>query len=628
MQNDTSDDRRVYSGIRSGHPEPLGVTPDAGGVNVAVFSAHAEEIAFCLYDSTGQDERARIVLPERSGDVFHGYLPGIAPGARYGLRARGPFAPWQGHRFNDAKLLIDPYAVALDRHLTLHPSMFDAAPGSAEPDGADSGPFMPKAVVSQIDPALPWAGAPAWQDTTVMELHVRGFSMQNPDIPEALRGTFAGLASPASIAHLKALGLSTLELMPAMAWADERHLGPLGLTNYWGYNPIAFMAPDPRLAPGGWAEVRAAVSALNAAGIEVLLDVVYNHSGEGDEFGPTLSLRGLDNASYYRLDPANASLYVNDAGCGNILAADQRPVVRLVLDSLRAWARYGGINGFRFDLMPILGRRASGFDPNAPIIAAIEQDPLLRGLKLVAEPWDIGPGGYQVGAFDGAWAEWNDRYRDDVRRFWTGRSTPAALATRIAGSSDLFWSKRHPSRSINFVTAHDGFTLADLVSYDRKHNDANGEHNRDGRDENWSWNHGVEGPTDDAGIVAARERDQRNLLATLFLSRGTPMLSPGSEMGQTQGGNNNAYSQDNAVAWIDWSTPDHPADRLRPASDRAARASRFDTGPLPVRDGPGWRGVPGCRVAHGRRADAERGRLGASREPDPHRPSRGAHPGG
>ncbi len=560
MQNDGPTDISAARALRPGpgRPEPLGVTPDDDGVNVAVFSAHAEEIAFCLYDSTGQDERARIVLPERSGDVFHGYLPGIAPGARYGLRARGPFAPWNGHRFNDAKLLVDPYAMALDRHLTLHPSMFDASPGSSQPDGVDSGPFMPKAVVSQLDPALPWSGAPSWQSTSVMELHVRGFSMQNPEVPEALRGTFSGLASPASIAHLKALGLSTLELMPAMAWADERHLGPLGLTNYWGYNPIAFMAPDPRLAPGGWAEVRAAVASLNAAGIEVLLDVVFNHSGEGDEFGPTLSLRGLDNASYYRLDPSNPSLYVNDAGCGNILAADQRPVVRLVLDSLRAWARYGGINGFRFDLMPILGRHASGFDPNAPIIAAIEQDPLLRGLKLVAEPWDIGPGGYQVGAFDGAWAEWNDRYRDDVRRFWTGRATPAALATRISGSSDLFWSKRHPSRSINFVTAHDGFTLADLVSYDRKHNDENGEHNRDGRDENWSWNHGVEGPTDDAGILAARERDQRNLLATLFLSRGTPMLSPGSEMGQTQGGNNNAYSQDNALAWIDWSKPAHP----------------------------------------------------------------------
>ena len=323
MQNDGPTDISAARALRPGpgRPEPLGVTPDDDGVNVAVFSAHAEEIAFCLYDSTGQDERARIVLPARSGDVFHGYLPGIAPGARYGLRARGPFAPWNGHRFNDAKLLVDPYAMALDRHLTLHPSMFDASPGSSQPDGVDSGPFMPKAVVSQLDPALPWSGAPSWQSTSVMELHVRGFSMQNPEVPEALRGTFSGLASPASIAHLKALGLSTLELMPAMAWADERHLGPLGLTNYWGYNPIAFMAPDPRLAPGGWAEVRAAVASLNAAGIEVLLDVVFNHSGEGDEFGPTLSLRGLDNASYYRLDPSNPSLYVNDAGCGNILAA-------------------------------------------------------------------------------------------------------------------------------------------------------------------------------------------------------------------------------------------------------------------------------------------------------------------
>ena len=514
-----------------------------------MFSAHAEEIAFCLYDSTGQDERARIVLPERSGDVFHGYLPGIAPGARYGLRARGPFAPWNGHRFNDAKLLIDPYAVALDRHLTLHAFDVRRGPGVGRARRRRQRPLHAESRGQPVStrrcpgPARRPGRTPrSWNCTSAAS------RCRTREVPEALRGTFAGLASPASIAHLKALGLSTIEVMPAMAWADERHLGPLGLTNYWGYNPIAFMAPDPRLAPGGWAEVHdAAIAALNAAGIEVLLDVVYNHSGEGDEFGPTLSLRGLDNASYYRLDPSNASLYVNDAGCGNILAADRRPVVRLVLDSLRAWARYGGINGFRFDLMPILGRHASGFDPDAPIIAAIEQDPLLRGLKLVAEPWDIGPGGYQVGAFDGAWAEWNDRYRDDVRRFWTGRATPAVLATRVSGSSDLFWSKRHPSRSINFVTAHDGFTLADLVSYDRKHNEAStAKHNRDGRDENWSWNHGVEGPTDDAGILAARERDQRNLLATLFLSRGTPMLSPGSEMGQTQDGNNNAYSQDNA----------------------------------------------------------------------------------
>ncbi len=560
MQDDGPVNTLSRSGIRPGpgRPEPLGVTPDADGVNVAVFSAHAEEIVLCLYDAAGEAEQSRVSLPERTGDVFHGHVPGVKPGTRYGLRARGPWAPRDGHRFNDAKLLLDPYATAVDRPFALDPSMFDAPPGAHEPDRRDSGAAMPKAIVGTPDPAPAWAGAPAWERTSIAEVHVRGFSMLHPGVPQPLRGTFAGLASPAGLAHFAALGITTVELMPAMAWADERHLGPLGLTNYWGYNPVAFLAPDPRLAPGGWAEVREAVTALHGAGIEVLLDVVYNHTGEGDEHGPTLSFRGLDNASYYRLDPEDGSRYVDDAGCGNILAADSLPVVRLVMDSLRAWARHGGIDGFRFDLTPVLGRRRRGFDPQAPILAAIAQDPVLRGLKLVAEPWDIGPDGYQLGNFGGAWAEWNDRYRDGVRRFWTGRASPAELAGRVSGSADLLGAKRHPSRSINFVTAHDGFTLADLVGYDGKHNEANGEGNRDGRDANWSWNHGAEGPTDDPAILAARARDQRNLLATLILSRGTPMLGQGAELGQTQRGNNNAYSQDNAIAWVDWSAPDHP----------------------------------------------------------------------
>ena len=557
MQNDGP---ATLSAIRPGpgRPEPLGVTPDEDGINVAVFSAHADAVTICLYDAAGEAEQSRFALPERTGDVFHGFIPGVKPGARYGLRASGPWEPWNGHRFNDAKLLLDPYATAIDRPFVLHETMFDAPPGSGAPDRRDSGAAMPKAIVGLPDPALAWSGAPAWERTSILELHVRGFSKLHPGVPESLRGTFAGLASPAGLAHLRALGITTVELMPAMAWADERHLGPLGLTNAWGYNPVALLAPDPRLAPGGWAEVRDATAALHEAGIEVLLDVVYNHSGEGDEHGPTLSFRGLDNASYYRLDAADPSRYVNDAGCGNILDAESPAVVRLVLDSLRAWARHGGIDGFRFDLMPVLGRRRAGFDPHAPIIAAIAQDPVLRGLKLVAEAWDIGPGGYQVGQFDGLWGEWNDRYRDDVRRFWTGRAGPADLAGRVSGSADLFAAKRHPSRSVNFVTAHDGFTLADLVAYDGKHNDANGEGNRDGRDENLSWNHGAEGPTADAAILASRARDERNLLATLVLSRGTPMLGPGTELGHTQGGNNNAYSQDNAVTWLDWSRPDHP----------------------------------------------------------------------
>ncbi len=560
MQNDEPVTTQGPPDVRPGpgRPEPLGVTPDDAGVNVAVFSAHADEVIVCLYDAAGEAEQARFALPDRSGDVFHGHIPGVKPGTRYGLRARGPWAPWAGHRFNDAKLLLDPYATAIDRPFVLDPSMFDAPPGAREPDRRDSGFAMPKAIVGQPQDAPPWAGAPPWERTTIAEVHVRGFSKLHPGVPEALRGTFAGLTSPAAIAHFTALGITTLELMPAMAWVDERHLGPLGLSNYWGYNPVALLAPDPRLAPGGWAEVREAVAALNAAGIEVLLDVVYNHSGEGDEHGPVLSFKGLDNASYYRLDPSDPSRYVDDAGCGNIFAADSMPVVRLVLDSLRAWARYGGVDGFRFDLMPVLGRRRSGFDAQAPIIAAIAQDPLLRGLKIVAEPWDVGPGGYQLGSFDGLWGEWNDRYRDGVRRFWSGRGGPAELAARVSGSADLLGAKRHPSRSINFVTAHDGFTLADLVAHDGKHNEANGEQNRDDRDQNWSWNNGNEGASGDPAIAAARDRDQRNLLATLILSRGTPMLGPGSELGQTQRGNNNAYSQDNALAWIDWSQPDHP----------------------------------------------------------------------
>ena len=541
-----------------GRAEPLGVTPVEGGINVAIFSAHAEEIVVCLYGADGQAEQSRFVLPERTGDVFHGFIPGVPPGTRYGLRARGPWEPWNGHRFNDAKLLIDPHAVALDRPLVLDETMFDSPPGGHEPDRRDSAAAMPKGIVATLEEAPAWSGRPAWERTSIAEVHVRGFSKLHPGVAEELRGTFAGLASPAAIAHFRALGITTLEIMPAMAWADERHLGPLGLTNFWGYNPVALLAPDPRLAPGGWAEVRDAVAALHEAGLEVLLDVVYNHSGEGDEFGPTLSFRGLDNASYYRLDAGDRSRYVNDAGCGNILDADNPAVVRLVLDSLRAWARLGGIDGFRFDLMPVLGRRREGFDPHAPIIAAIGQDPVLRDLKLVAEAWDIGPGGYQVGRFDGRWGEWNDRYRDDVRRFWTGHAGPAALAGRVTGSADLFAAKRRPSRSVNFVTAHDGFTLADLVAYDGKHNEANGEGNRDGRDANFSWNHGTEGPTEDRAILDARARDQRNLLATLLLSRGTPMIGPGTELGHSQGGNNNAYSQDNAVAWLDWSRPDHP----------------------------------------------------------------------
>jgi glycogen operon protein len=543
----------------AGSPEPLGLTLVPGGANVAVFSAHATAIELCLFDAAGEAETGRIRLPERTGDVFHGFVPGIAAGRRYGLRAHGPWDPRQGHRFDASKLLVDPYATALDRRFALHASQSSVQPGGRGPDGTDSAPFMPKAIAG---PALapPRTARPCvpWDRTVLYEMHVRGFTKTHPGVPAPLRGTLAGLAQPAAIAHLAGLGVTTVELLPIAAWIDERHLPPLGLRNYWGYNPVAFLVPDPALAPGGMAELAACTDALHAAGIEVVLDVVFNHTGESDEHGPTLSLRGLDNATYYRTLPGQGERYANDAGCGNTLALERAPALRLVLDALRHFARAGGVDGFRFDLATTLARRADGFDPAAPFLQAIGQDPVLRGLKLIAEPWDIGPGGYRLGAFPPAWGEWNDRYRDAVRRYWRGDDAMTGeLATRLAGSADIFAARsRPPSRSINYLAAHDGFTLADLVSFQHKRNDANGESNRDGTTDNLSWNHGVEGPSGDPAVMAARSRDVRGLLATLLLSRGTPMLAMGDELGRTQGGNNNAYAQDNALSWIDWGNAD------------------------------------------------------------------------
>jgi glycogen debranching enzyme len=532
--------------VTKGAPEPLGVTLDEAGANVAVFSAHADEIYLCLFDDA-DNETARIRLPARSGDVFHGHVALLREGQRYGLRACGPIGP--GHRFNAAKLLIDPYALALDRVPTLHESLFTQG-ASAD---LDSGPFVAKGVMTWVEPVPDTRPHHAARDRIIYELNVKGFTAMHPDVPSELRGTFAGLAHEASIAHLKQLGVTTIECLPCAAWIDERHLPPLGLRNYWGYNPIAMMAPDPRLAPGGWRELRDSVATLHTAGLEVIFDVVFNHTGESDELGPTLSLRGLDNASYYRLDD---DAHVNDAGCGNILAFDRAPVVRLAMDALRVFAIYAGVDGFRFDLATVLARRPDGFDPEAPFLTALRQDPVLRDLLLIAEPWDVGPGGYQLGAFPPPFAEWNDRYRDDVRRFWRGDAVGVSgLATRLAGSQDFF-ARRDPSKSVNFVVAHDGFTLRDLVSHRHKHNEANGEDNRDGTDENFSWSHGVEGDADDPSIDAARRRDEINLLATLLFSRGTPMLSMGSELGHTQNGNNNAYAQDNEMGWLDWSRAD------------------------------------------------------------------------
>lgn len=540
--------------VSPGSPDDLGLVLSEHGGNFALYSETATAVDFCLFDAA-DSETQRLRLPGRSGPVFHGFIHGLREGARYGLRVHGPYDPSRGLRHNPAKLLIDPYALALDRCIEPHPSQQGfAADGS--PSWEDSAPFVAKAIAQTPVFANPQRAKKSWAETVIYELHVRGFTKLMPEIPEEWRGTFKGLAHPASIAHLQNLGVTALELMPCAAWIDERHLPPLGLKNYWGYNSIAFMAPDPRLAPGGWNEVRESVAALQAAGFEVLLDVVLNHSGESDEFGPTVFLRGIDNAAYYRL-AENPALYVNDAGCGNILRFDHPVVVRLAMDTLRAWAQLGGIDGFRFDLAVTLARRRDGFDPYAPLLAAIDQDPVLRQLKMIAEPWDIGPGGYQLGSFPPRWSEWNDVFRDDLRRFWRGDSgATGALAQGLAGSQPIFGTAGRPTKSVNYVASHDGFTLADLVAYERKHNDANGEHNRDGTDANFSWNNGAEGPTHDEHILARRRRDQRNLLATLFCARGVPMLPMGAECGHSQGGNNNAYAQDNALAWLDWGKAD------------------------------------------------------------------------
>ena len=524
-------------GVTEGASAPLGVTLDGAGVNVAVHSAAAEAIEFCLFSADGATELRRIRLPARTGDIHHGYVEGVEPGALYGLRAHGPWRPEEGHRFNPAKLLVDPYARALDRPFRQDPLLFDARRLGAAEDDTDSAPAVPKAVVTAPNaPAARLSPPPVLEQQVIYELHVRGFSKLNPDVPEALRGTFAGLGHPASIRHLRALGVTMVELLPVAAWLDERHLPPLGLVNYWGYNPVAWFTPDPRLAPGGMDEVRAAIAALHHAGIAVILDVVYNHSGESDHLGPTVSMRGLDNAFYYRLIPEDRRFYANDAGCGNILALERPAGLRLVMDCMRHWVLAAGIDGFRFDLATTLARRETGFDPAAPILAAIDQDPLLSDLVLIAEPWDIGYGGYQLGNFPPAWGEWNDHYRDTMRRFFRGEGgLIGELATRVAGSADLFASRHRPlSRSINFVTAHDGFTLADLVAYERKQNLANGEQNRDGTDSNNSWNNGVEGPTEDAAIQRRRAADMRALFAALIFSRGTPMIAMGDEIGRSQ----------------------------------------------------------------------------------------------
>ncbi|CAN7153961.1 glycogen debranching protein GlgX [Bosea sp. LjRoot9] len=532
-------------------PVRMGANITRHGVAFAVFSRNGDSVQLCLFDDAGEREIARLPLPCRSGDIHHGLLPGAKPGLRYGLRVEGPWQPERGHRFDATKLLVDPYATLIGRPFRWDPAL--AAPPSA---GADTAALVPRCIVVGTEPAQIRSGreqTPAF----IYELGVKSFTMRHPGVPQPLRGTLAALTAEPVLAHLQRLGVSHVELMPVAAWMDERHLPPLGLSNAWGYNPVNFFALDPRLAPSGEADLRALCATYAQAGIGVILDIVLNHTAESDEHGATICLRGLDNAVYYRHAIDDPGCLVNDTGCGHTLALDRAPVLRMATDALRHW-RACGVAGFRFDLGTVMGRSDSGFSAEAPLFAALLQDPDLANALLIAEPWDIGPGGYRLGEFPAPFAEWNGRYRDDVRRFWRGDAAAAgALATRLSGSADLFAGRhRGPKASINFIAAHDGFTLADLVAYAAKHNEANGEGNRDGDNDSHSWNNGTEGASDDIAVKAARDRDIRALLATLFLSRGIPMLTAGDEFGRSQFGNNNAYAQDNDSFWLDWPKAD------------------------------------------------------------------------
>jgi isoamylase len=543
-----------------GRPYPLGATWDGEGVNFALFSAHAEKVELCLFDRSGNHEEARIQLPEYTDEVWHAYLPDARPNLLYGYRVYGPYDPANGHRFNSNKLLIDPYARALSGRLRWSDALFGYRIGAQRADLSferrDNARQVPKCRV--VEPAFTWGEdrrpQTPWEETIILELHVRGITMKHPDVDPAHRGTVAGLCSPAMIDYLLELGVTAVELLPVHTAIDDRHLIERGLVNYWGYNTIAYFAPDPRLlATSSIAGFKTMVKRLHDAGIEVILDVVYNHSGEGNHLGPTLSFRGIDNASYYRLD-SDRRFYQDVTGTGNTFNLDHPRVLQLVMDSLRYWASDMHVDGFRFDLCPALARENGDYSQGSAFFDAIRQDPVMAGLKLIAEPWDIGPNGYQLGNFPPGWAEWNGQYRDTVRRFWKGdQGLVADLGSRLAGSSDIFgWRGRRPWASVNFITAHDGFTLHDLVSYNDKHNEANGEDNRDGSGANFSWNCGAEGPSCEPGVVTLRDSQKRNLLATLLLSLGVPMLLAGDEIGRSQRGNNNAYCQDNEISWVDW----------------------------------------------------------------------------
>ncbi len=557
------------SKLSTGLPYPLGATLRPDGVNFAVASEHAQFVELCLFDEPGRTEIARHRLPGFTDGVWHGLLPGAQAGLLYGLRAHGPYAPQAGHRFNPHKLLLDPYAREIvgrfdwrDEHFGFRRGHADGSHGF---DSRDNGELALKSrVVAPLPPLDARPDPRPAADVVLYELHVKGFTRQRPGVPEALRGTYAGLAHAAAINHLLALGVTTLSLLPVHYALTEERLAKLGLANYWGYNTIGFFCPDPRLSttPGdsGAArrEFRAMVERLHAAGLEVVIDVVLNHTAEGNENGPTLSMRGLDNALWYRLAHEDRSQYENSTGCGNTVNVHHPRVTQFVLDCLRYWVEAMGVDGFRFDLAPVLGRTTHGFDPQAPFFSALAQDPLLARARLIAEPWDVGYGGYQLGRFPGRWLEWNDRFRDGIRQFWLTRGADRAeLARRLLASSDRFHhGTRAPLASINHVVAHDGFTLRDLVSYRSKHNEANGEANNDGHNANYSVNCGVEGPSDDPRINTERGRLARALLATALFAQGTPMLAAGDELGRSQQGNNNAYCQDNPLAWIDWQAAD------------------------------------------------------------------------
>jgi glycogen operon protein len=552
--------------IWPGRPYPLGATVDRSGTNFSLFAEQADRVELCLFDAAGGEQR--ITLPELTAHRFHGFVPGVGPGQRYGFRVHGPFSPEHGQRYNSGKLLIDPYARAIDGDVEWSEAVFGYPFDTPEADlvmnPADSAAYVPKSVV--IDPTFDWGGdtppGTPLHETVIYEMHVKGFTVRHPTLSPEHRGRYAGLASPEAIEHLHLLGVTAVELMPVHHFVHDKVLVDRGLCNYWGYNSIGYFAPHAAYSASGSCggqvtEFKQMVKALHEAGIEVILDVVYNHTAEGNQLGPTLSFRGIDNVSYYRLVEDEPRYYMDYTGTGNSLNMRHPNVLQLLMDSLRYWVTEMHVDGFRFDLAATLARELHDVDRLSSFFDVIQQDPVVSGVKLIAEPWDVGEGGYQVGNFPPLWSEWNGKYRDCMRDYWRGQEAGVAeFAYRLTGSSDLYGDDRRPGASINFITAHDGFTLADLVSYNEKHNEANGEDNGDGESNNRSWNCGAEGPTDDPAINALRARQQRNFLATLFLSQGVPMLVGGDEMGRTQGGNNNAYCQDNEISWFDWSLRD------------------------------------------------------------------------